>query len=816
MHEQLPAILPKFKVQDMEEPYFESGLGRKKRFVREKRFITNLISLGFQGISALLNHRKQNKLQKEMKYLLMRQEALNNKIMALEDDMMALTKATLSELHYLRKELESTIMWIKHLTKKIKILLLEIYRNSARIADNSNAIVFLSGTISILLSEMERYLALYQQTISELDHLLDTLDNLSNNLLSHSVIAPNVLKNLLDHVKEQLSEKYPDYELVIDEVHQYYNLPLISFDYQEGILGIQIPLFIKQRLQEPLVLFNIKSIPVPFHVNDVLVDENESKYTYNQVPTTTEILAMSSDTNINLDYKELSQCIKFLILDFCEQLFLMKHTSEHTCESPIYHNESPNIIKDKCNIQYYPDLNPEPAILDAGNYLLLGNLPLPWTIICNHNDQIPNPIQGSSYAIVDKSDLCQCSISAGTWYIQENIVYCTDKMDTKIDLHYTVNMAVMIYQFEDKISKGKVTDITLYREPIKYDSLEPIIVLEEEDEILGQDCPAVSLKETMENILYKRFATKQDYALAMNNPTNWFNGDNKWYGFMAIGTILAVLFTPVVIFVLVKFFGFKFQFDKTSATITKLLTMVKVIPPVKAEWYLDVSDWQILEMIFKIVLFSVLIYVSYKFVKFVMSYVNMDNLAEIQSNFSFPTTLLLDKTDLYLQFVNTGSIVNVSIKVGSIFGYSEDLSVGGSLQRKSFTLDKQFMYDFLEINWGNCKINLNNLDLQLSHVCQIPLITKFFLRKLFQNHKTMYRLIACQTTSRKVMVILPLCDLYDYGTEVNVISELTSASEEEVIEEGVEDISTEQTYATVNGIEMSGMSELEVNELMTN
>ena len=33
--------------------------------------------------------------------------------------------------------------------------------------------------------------------------------------------------------------------------------------------------------------------------------------------------------------------------------------------------------------------------------------------------------------------------------------------------------------------------------------------------------------------------------------------------------------------------------------------------------------------------------------------------------------------------------------------------------------------------------------------------------KLFQNHRTMYRLIACQTTSRKVMVILPLCDLYD-------------------------------------------------------
>ena len=46
-----------------------------------------------------------------------------------------------------------------------------------------------------------------------------------------------------------------------------------------------------------------------------------------------------------------------------------------------------------------------------------------------------------------------------------------------------------------------------------------------------------------------------------------------------------------------------------------------------------------------------------------MSYVNINNLAEIQSNFSFPTTLLLDKTNLYLQFVNTESIVNMSIKL---------------------------------------------------------------------------------------------------------------------------------------------------------
>ena len=95
--------------------------------------------------------------------------------------------------------------------------------------------------------------------------------------------------------------------------------------------------------------------------------------------------------------------------------------------------------------------------------------------------------------------------------------------------------------------------------------------------------------------------------------------------------------------------------------------------------------------------------------------------------------------------MNTESVVNVNLKVSSIFGYPEDLSVEGSLHRNSFTLDKHYIYDFLEVNWGNCKISLNNLDLQLPHVCQIPLVRKLFLRKIFQNHKTMCRLIACQT-----------------------------------------------------------------------
>ena len=110
---------------------------------------------------------------------------------------------------------------IKVLTTKIKRVEYELSLQAKRVMDNSNSILFLSGTISVLLSEMERYLALHERVKSELDHVLDALDNWSNNLLSHSVIRPSVLKRLIEHVKQQLAEKYSNYELVITEVHDY-------------------------------------------------------------------------------------------------------------------------------------------------------------------------------------------------------------------------------------------------------------------------------------------------------------------------------------------------------------------------------------------------------------------------------------------------------------------------------------------------------------------------------------------------------------------------------------------------------------------
>ena len=173
-----------------------------------------------------------------MKQLKHNQNVLDHRIETSEGDMLSITKEIFEELDYLRRELELMGYNIKVLTTEIKNVQYKLSRHMERIMDNSNSILFLSGTTSVLLSEMERYLALHERVKSELDHILDALDNLSNNLLSHSAVIPSVMKRIIEHVKQQLAEKYTNYELVITEVHDYYNLPVSSFDYVDGILGV--------------------------------------------------------------------------------------------------------------------------------------------------------------------------------------------------------------------------------------------------------------------------------------------------------------------------------------------------------------------------------------------------------------------------------------------------------------------------------------------------------------------------------------------------------------------------------------------------
>ena len=126
--------------------------------------------------------------------------------------MISLAHVVIEGLEHLQDELVRQGKHIRNLTARVRKIEMTLDHMDYCIGDNTNAIRFLSSMFGLLLSDLNRYLMLYESILSELDHFLDALDNLSNKQLSHSVIPPNVMNDMINHVKEVLNTKYPNYE----------------------------------------------------------------------------------------------------------------------------------------------------------------------------------------------------------------------------------------------------------------------------------------------------------------------------------------------------------------------------------------------------------------------------------------------------------------------------------------------------------------------------------------------------------------------------------------------------------------------------
>ena len=94
--------------------------------------------------------------------------------------------------------------------------------------------------------------------------------------------------------------------------------------------------------------------------------------------------------------------------------------------------------------------------------------------------------------ILKKIDLCQCSLTAGSWYLEANIAYCTQESSNKLTLFYTVNMATVVYQFQEKLKTDGITDLTLFTEKTDFDTEEPNLIVEEDSTVLEDTSPAVN------------------------------------------------------------------------------------------------------------------------------------------------------------------------------------------------------------------------------------------------------------------------------------------------------------------------------------
>ena len=107
-------------------------------------------------------------------------------------------------------------------------------------------------------------------------------------------------------------------------------------------LIIQFPFFVQPYTQQPLTV----TVPVP------IIDKNTKADSYTQLQIKKPYLALNMETYINFKQQELATCKRTGYEFFCEELFVVRHNSIHSCEITIFWDLDKDIIKHNCTLSF--------------------------------------------------------------------------------------------------------------------------------------------------------------------------------------------------------------------------------------------------------------------------------------------------------------------------------------------------------------------------------------------------------------------------------------------------------------------------------
>ena len=129
----------------------------------------------------------------------------------------------------------------------------------------ANALGLQHYSINLLLylrTVQDKYIALYREWITQL-HIYATSIRILAKYLPISLNTPSKLREILNDVKIAIRKTNPDYDLVIDRLHLYYDMQLVTFGInKDKNLIKQFPVFIQPYTQQPLILYQIETVPV--------------------------------------------------------------------------------------------------------------------------------------------------------------------------------------------------------------------------------------------------------------------------------------------------------------------------------------------------------------------------------------------------------------------------------------------------------------------------------------------------------------------------------------------------------------------------
>ena len=179
----------------------------------------------------------------------------------------------------------------------------------------------------------------------------------------------------------------------------------------------------------------METVSVPLDAETYIGDKRE----YTQIILETEYIALTDNNYVPLTQVQISLCDKIGYMYYYEYAHLLKKHTEHTCMSAIYYDQESEIKANQCKTIVTFDNTLESKILDACNILIFSNLQKSWTIACKDVSRVFE-IEYSTYRILNTSELCECSLTAGNYLLSQTDTKCGDMPEVR-DGYFTTYYA---------------------------------------------------------------------------------------------------------------------------------------------------------------------------------------------------------------------------------------------------------------------------------------------------------------------------------------------------------------------------------------
>ena len=123
---------------------------------------------------------------------------------------------------------------------------------------------YATNSLLFLRIIQDKYLSLYRELITQFHTYVSAIRVLAKGYLPNTLLTPKKLQSILAEVKKSLHHTYSDYTLVLDRLHLYYDMQLVTFGIDKDMnLVIQFPIFIQPYTQKTFNSISVRNSSSP-------------------------------------------------------------------------------------------------------------------------------------------------------------------------------------------------------------------------------------------------------------------------------------------------------------------------------------------------------------------------------------------------------------------------------------------------------------------------------------------------------------------------------------------------------------------------